>query len=123
MAFDLKTTGMPYYDKLLLAKDDLKVVREALYRCRWRLEIVCPKEYINCVSTFHGLDMKSIKDSRCGGKIKSYADAMAQGDMFPVLVLDYSFKDRMAQEGLHRAFAASLAGIDRVPVLFVESLS
>ena len=52
--------------------------------------------------------------------IAKYAEAMRDGDKFPLPYLDYVAGQ---QEGRHRAFAAKEAGIDKIPVVIIDSES
>lgn len=50
-----------------------------------------------------------------------YAELMKRGTIFPLPVLDYR-DDYFSQEGLHRALAAELAGVEKMPALIVRSI-
>ena len=52
--------------------------------------------------------------------IAKYAEAMRNGEKFPLPYLDYT---SAGQEGRHRALAAKAAGIDRIPVVIIDSES
>lgn len=49
--------------------------------------------------------------------IAKYAEAMRNGEKFPLPYLDYAGG---GQEGRHRALAAKAAGIDRIPVVIID---
>lgn len=49
--------------------------------------------------------------------VAKYAEAMQNGEKFPLPYLDYSAAQ---QEGRHRALAAKRAGIDKIPVVIID---
>ena len=49
--------------------------------------------------------------------VEKYAEAMRNGEQFPLPYLDYSAAQ---QEGRHRALAAKKAGIDKIPVVIID---
>lgn len=52
--------------------------------------------------------------------VKEYAEAMRNGEKFPLPYLDYSTAQ---QEGRHRALAAKAAGIEKIPVVIIDNES
>ena len=80
-----------------------------------------PTEYIRaCEIGFrraneHGL----VRSGRNPELVKEYAQAMKQGDIFPMLELDYR-DDFFGQEGLHRAMAAEMINVKKVPVFIMK---
>ena len=50
-------------------------------------------------------------------KVTQYAEAMRNGEKFPLPYLDYT---NAGQEGRHRALAAKMAGIDKIPVVVID---
>ena len=49
--------------------------------------------------------------------VQKYAEAMRNGDKFPLPYLDFT---NAGQEGRHRAMAAKMAGIDKIPVVVID---
>lgn len=49
--------------------------------------------------------------------VVKYAEAMRNGDKFPLPYLDFT---NAGQEGRHRALAAKMAGIDKIPVVVID---
>ena len=82
-----------------------------------------PTEYIRaCEIGFrraneHGL----VRSGRNPELVKEYAQAMKRGDIFPMLELDYR-DDFFGQEGLHRAMAAEMIDVKKVPVFIMKSV-
>jgi hypothetical protein len=60
---------------------------------------------------------KNFRDSIDKRVCSKYVDDMYKGDVFPLLYLDYKKKN---QEGRHRAFAAWILGIKKIPVLVIK---
>ena len=79
---------------------------EYLQRCAYDLEDNATLESI--IETANGID-----------KIHEYADAMRNGEKFPILNLTYGSKAKRGQEGRTRALAAYEAGIDTIPVAII----
>jgi len=80
------------------------------------VEWMSPEDYIErCVRGFKSIGSKGlVQQGRDPKLIKKYAQDMQRGDVFPILELDY--RDGFAQEGLHRAMAAEMLGVEKVPV-------
>ena len=86
------------------------------------LEYMTPNEYLNrCVDIFNSTWKKSIAPIEEGNAkvITQYAEAMKNGDKFPIPYLDYVYNQ---QEGRHRALAVKQAfGEDSLmPVIVIE---
>jgi len=62
-------------------------------------------------------ELFSFVDKKTAGK---YAEKMKSGDKFPIPYLVY-FANTIGQEGKHRAYAARLLNIKKIPVLFVKN--
>lgn len=60
-----------------------------------------------------------VRQGRSEKLIKQYASDMQRGDKFPMLELDYR-KDYFGQEGLHRAMAAEIINVKKVPVFIMK---
>ena len=71
-----------------------------------KIEWMSPREYIDkCVVGFRSVgEPGEVERGREPKLIKKYAKEMQQGDIFPMLELDY--RGGFGQEGLHRAMAA-----------------
>jgi hypothetical protein len=79
-----------------------------------------PEEYIErCERGFKSIgEPGAVRGGRDPEKIKRYAADMKKGDKFPMLELDYS--NGFGQEGLHRAMAAEVLGVEKVPVWVIK---
>ncbi len=80
-----------------------------------------PTEYVErCERGFKSIgEPGAVRGGRSPEKIKQYAADMQKGDKFPMLELDY---DRgFGQEGLHRAMAAEVLGVGKVPVWVIRT--
>lgn len=93
-----------------------------------RLTFLHPDEYIErCVEGFSRHQARlgqvphtrhEILGMRSEELVVDYADMMSNGDKFPALLLDYC--NCFEQEGLHRAMAALMIGLELVPVVIAE---
>lgn len=113
--FDDTTTDMPMYDNWFENPEyALEQKGYEVYRV-----YISPDQYIEaCVDGF-----KSTYDSIVSTrkeKSAEYAELMKAGETFPMLTLVYSLGGHFTQEGLHRALAAKMIGIEKVPVLVVK---
>ena len=79
-----------------------------------------PTEYVErCERGFKSIgEPGAVRGGRSPEKIKRYAADMKKGDKFPMLELDYS--NGFGQEGLHRAMAAEVLGVEKVPVWVIK---
>lgn len=86
----------------------------------YEFEIVqmSPAEYMLKASDILDGDVEDVVRSRDKKISQEYAQKMMDGEKFPMPVLDYSRNG--GQEGLHRAIAASLIGLSRIPVMVVH---
>lgn len=131
--FSSVTTDMPMYDDMLKANDYLKNYFREEKGITFKVTSMDPAEYIASVSKARDIPMERLRATREASKIAEYAKQMKEegSRKFPILTLDYarfppgtrpgSRGKYLSQEGLHRAFAAIDAGVDRVPVLVVKS--
>ncbi len=80
------------------------------------IEWMSPREYIDkCIAGFKSIGERGeVERGRDPKLIKQYAQDMKNGDIFPMLSLDY--RGGFGQEGLHRAMAAKAIGVEKVPV-------
>jgi GNAT superfamily N-acetyltransferase len=80
------------------------------------VEWMSPEDYIErCERGFKSTGSQGlVRQGRDPKLIKQYAQDMQKGDVFPMLELDY--RDGFSQEGLHRAMAAEMLGVEKVPV-------
>lgn len=94
----------------------------------WKIEHMSPDEYIDRVYDAYKhividdgipLTRNDIINGRSKSLIKKYAKDMENGDKFPIPSLYYR-GTRLGQEGLHRALAAKLIGINKIPVMVVH---
>ncbi len=116
-------TTIPNVDDIL---DDPEYFRRAKKKQARRVQM-SPREYIErAIKGFQRYYddrspdevRKMVLGSRSKSKAEEYAKAMQAGDKFPALSLDYS--SGFSQEGLHRAIAAMMIGLETVPVVIVE---
>lgn len=118
--FDRTRTGMPYYDELLAKPDYFEEAKGVIFL----IVEMSPEEYIKrCEKGFAGdpWHLKgSILDTRNEKLAKSYAQKMMAGEKFPMPFLSYRDLG-FSQEGVHRAWAAKMAGYDKIPVLVVDN--
>jgi hypothetical protein len=118
--FDQMRTDMPWYDEMLEKPDYFEEAKGVIWFRNW----MSPDEYIqHCISGFSRAYNRHVSVqtlNRSEEKARKYADLMMSGVTFPMLVLDYTGTG-FTQEGLHRAMAAKMAGIKKVPVLMVDN--
>jgi len=81
-----------------------------------KLHYMTPKKYLYTIANKFGLSYDEVVS---GGavfpeKYKKYAEAMKNGDKFPV---SYFNRDDSMQEGRHRALAAMELGCEKIPVI------
>ena len=131
--FSSVTTDMPMYDDMLKANDYLKNYFREEKGITFKVTSMDPAEYVASVSKAKDIPTDRLRATRDAEKIAEYAKQMQEegSRKFPILTLDYarfppgtrpgSRGKYLSQEGLHRAFAAIDAGVDRVPVLVVKS--
>ena len=79
-----------------------------------------PSDYIDrCVEGFKRINEPGrVRQGRDPKLVKQYAHDMKKGDKFPMLELDY--RGGFGQEGLHRAMAAEMIGVNKVPVFITK---
>lgn len=96
-----------------------KILRTNEYRSMPPLEKglvrMTPKEYLERVSyDIYGCTMlETVFECDCG-QVKKYAADMRNGDIFPLIYLDYTHH---RQEGRHRSLAYYTNGCNEIPVL------
>jgi hypothetical protein len=113
--FDDTTTDLPMYDNWF--ENPEYALEQKGYEVN-RVYIT-PDQYIEaCVDGFNS-SYESIMSTR-KEKAAEYARLMKDGETFPMLTLVYSLGGHFTQEGLHRALAAKMIGIEKVPVLVVK---
>jgi hypothetical protein len=118
--FKTDTTGMSSYDDYLDPKQ-LEYKRKNKGENAYISEMT-PKEYIERVSKQIFKKPVETQPFAVNKKdVSKYVDDMGKGDKFPMPVLDYR-KGMATQEGRHRAFAAEQAGLEKIPVLIVDTL-
>ena len=80
-----------------------------------------PSDYIDrCVEGFKRINEPGrVRQGRDPKLVKQYAQEMQKGDKFPMLELDY--RGGFGQEGLHRAMAAEMIGVNKVPVYIMRT--
>ena len=118
--FKSAETGLASYDDIL--KDPEYFARAK--RKKAGVVMMDPMEYISkAVKGFQkehpDLSSSDLLSSRDPKVVAKYAQEMRDGAEFPTLMLNYAMG--FSQEGLHRAMAAKVAGIEEVPVLIVST--
>lgn len=114
-------TNMATYDDMV--KDPEYFQR----RKKKKFDIVemSPDEYIERAvrgfSRFGNYTRSEVLATRSPELIDKYANLMLAGEEFPTLVLDFA-DEWFSQEGLHRAMAAKKIGLEKVPVMVVQSI-
>lgn len=116
--FSTNTTDMPEFDRML---NDPEYANTLGFDVN--VEWMRPKDYVSkCVDGFK-TSHSSVESSRTSsGKVNQYAELIKSGTTFPMLVLQHTLSGHFTQEGLHRAFAAEMVGIETVPVLVVTEV-
>lgn len=118
--FRLDKTGMSAYDDVL---ENIKADQDGYltdgnnayiaemspveYMDRCAIEIFEKSHYVNLIGGIEPI-----------GSVERYAKMMKEGTKFNLPVLNYETKN---QEGRHRALAAYLNGIDKIPVLIIPN--
>lgn len=80
-----------------------------------------PQDYLNILKFYGNLNDDLESNMRAESSTAKYADDMRNGDKFPVPYINFRYDESGAlvlggQEGRHRAIAAQMAGVDRIPV-------
>lgn len=115
--FTLDDTGTWIYNDFL-TKDGLKMKEEEDEVTGYIAEMT-PTEYLRQSAKLHGTSVGHEGNFMDNAKCEKYAKMMKQGVKFHLPVLDYAYNQ---QEGRHRAKAALMVGIDKIPVLIVKDL-
>ena len=120
--FTIETTGMSGYDDVLeqidVDKKGYRYTRNSKYGLAYIAEM-SPLEYMDrCAleifkKTYHSNLYGTLVSD---GDVDKYADMMKNGTKFHLPMLNYN---NMQQEGRHRALAAYLNGIEKIPVLVI----
>ena len=120
--FTIEKTGMSYYDDILetldVDKGGYRIKRSAKHGVAYIAEM-SPLEYMDRCAleifnrTYHSNLYGALLPV---GDVDKYADMMKNGTKFNLPMLNYN---SAGQEGRHRALAAYLNGIDKIPVLVV----
>ena len=120
--FTIETTGMSGYDDVLeqidVDKKGYRYTRNSKYGLAYIAEM-SPLEYMDrCAleifkKTYHSNLYGTLVSD---GDVDKYADMMKNGTKFNLPMLNYN---TMQQEGRHRALAAYLNGIEKMPVLVI----
>jgi hypothetical protein len=108
--FTTETTDMPLYDDMMKSPEYFKKNKGMT----GSIETFTPNEYmttLNQTSSNTAIDPKLVDE---------YAQKMANGEDFPMAVIEYQDGKIVNQEGRHRALAAQKAGVSEMPVLIVN---
>ena len=101
-------------------------VQDAINSGKAFIAEMSPLEYLqrSAYEIFNDSTLENtIRSANSFNQISEYADAMRNGEKFPILDLRYDSKSGRGQEGLTRALAAYEAGIDKVPVAIIGTPS
>ena len=117
--FDTTTTDLPTFDDMMEKPEYFREKKHMEGAITW----MSPMEYIEkCERGFRSIggagDVRRQRDPKI---YNEYAEHMKRGEKFPMPVLDYR-DNHFSQEGLHRALAAEVAGVEKMPVLVVHSV-
>ena len=115
--FTLDDTGTWIYNDFL-TKEGLKAKEEDDGVIAYIAEMT-PTEYLRQSAKLHSTTVSSEATFMDNAKCEKYAKMMKTGTKFHLPVLDYAYNQ---QEGRHRAKAALMVGIDKIPVLIVTDL-
>jgi len=119
--FKTDDTDMPLFNDMLKHPDYFREKKGAT----WTIEWMSPDEYIDsCRRGFYvsqgtplSYDLRSDRDRK---RAQKYAELMKQGTQFPMVTLDY--RHGFSQEGIHRAMAAELLGVKKMPVMVIKKV-
>lgn len=115
--FTLDDTGTWIYNDFLTT-DGLKMKEEDDGVTAYIAEMT-PDEYLRQSAKLHGTTVDHEDKFMDMIKCEKYANMIKTGTKFHLPVLDYAYNQ---QEGRHRAKAALMVGIDKIPVLIVTDL-
>jgi hypothetical protein len=120
VGFTNEKTGMTMYDEILL-QPHMKDYFRNKKNMDFKIEYMSPREYLNRARegfTKTGSPGDFIPDEE---NVKKYAEMMKNGTLFNMPNLDY-MRGKFSQEGRHRAMAAEMIGIEKIPVFIVNPL-
>ena len=118
VGFTPEKTGMSMYDEILL-QPQLKDYFRNQKNMDFKIEYMSPREYLSRTKEGFlktGAPGDFIPDEE---SVKKYAEMMKNGTLFNMPTLDY-MRGRFNQEGRHRAMAAEMIGIEKIPVFVVN---
>ena len=116
-AFSLTTTDLPMYDEMIELPDYFREQKGVKFKIYKNFP---PSNYIDKCAKANNMTREELLANRNEDKIKQYAKEMLSGTKFPLPMLDYSHG--FTQEGLHRAFAAEIAGLKTMPFMVVDKV-
>jgi hypothetical protein len=118
--FKTDSTGMPTPDDIIWDDPDYHRRRKGV---TGEVVYMSPEVYIlKCIEGFRSQgETADIRNGRYDEKIDKYADMMRSGTKFNMPMLDY--RNGFSQEGLHRAYAAQKAGIEKMPVAVLKRIT
>ena len=79
-----------------------------------------PSKYIDKCCKGTGVTRDELLSNREKARIDQYAQDMQNGHTFPMPIVDYTYG--FSQEGLHRAFAAEINGIEKMPFMVIRKV-
>lgn len=108
-----KDSDVPNYDEILQRGELKNKIGEIVW--------MSPAEYIRRTKDGFGQTTMDMYIRGFDSKaVAEYANAMYDGDMFPLTVLDYSGLS-FSQEGRHRSFASYILEVKQIPVLVIKN--
>ena len=112
--FDLTTTDIPYYDKLLkygkgLERDDIEVTAT--------IEYMSPDEYFQYCAIMHKCTVQD-EFKYIDERNMQELTQVVESDKLPIGFLNNVCRE---QEGRHRALLAKRLGIELIPVLVIKN--
>ena len=120
MFFDESTTDMSFYDDMMKNPAYYKRAKNLKYRIKHIRPFQYFEECAAISSSYLKEDITALDEMRVliRDLYVKYAQAMLDGEKFPLPVLDYAGQ---TQEGRHRAMAAHKAGAKEMPVMMVTT--
>lgn len=113
--FDDTTTGMSDHTEMMNNPDYWREKKNKVFK----ITHMPPGRYIELAAEGFNMSTDRLISTRDVELAKKYAGKMTDGETFPMLTLDYS-KDEFSQEGIHRAMAAEMIGVEKVPVIITK---
>lgn len=115
LIFDLTTTDMSYYDKIL--RGEFKTRRDGSKVC-FEIKYISPDAYISECARVHNSTIENQYLMISEAHINYLIDEFKNKEFkFPLILIDEYDK---TQEGRHRALVAKKLNINTIPVLYIS---